>query len=618
MPRQIKDNIYCVHPFSYSRIRTREVITAGLSMGGDSPIRLQSMTNTSTKDTTASVEQCIKIAEKGGELVRLTAIDLKEAENLAEIKKGLKKKGWSTPIVADIHFNPRIAYEAARTCDKIRINPGNFIQRFPQGPDPRDVIREKFVPLLDICKEHGTTMRIGVNHGSLHPRMMEEYGDTPLGMVESAIEFMDICIEEDYHDMVFSLKSSNTRVMVQAYRLLVHELIKRDRLYPIHLGVTEAGEGEDGRIKSATGIGSLLADGIGDTIRVSLTEDPEKEIPVAKKLAEYFISEISTPLFPEQNEYPVNPYEYNKRESRAVLDIGGDNHPVVIAAGWNGKGEKPDYIYDPTTQSLKRQGMSYPILNTRNYHAGKKADGPNFLLIDIDQTTDTFQTTNTDQTTDTEPYTGINQAAGTIFNDPTLVLILEGKERYSFYRQRRFISQLIKENNKVPVILKKVYKTTDPEALTLYSAADLGGLLIDGLGDGIWLEATPGTKTPAAMNPSQLSHLSFGILQAARVRTTRTEYISCPSCGRTLFDIQEVTASIREKTRQLKGLKIGIMGCIVNGPGEMADADYGYVGAGPGKISLYKNREVVKKNLPTETAVDELIALIKENGDWTE
>lgn len=625
-------NIYCNDPFHPSRMLTREVQVGVVKIGGRNPVRIQSMTNTSTLDTGSSVEQCIRIIKNGAELVRLTAINIREAENLAKIKNELRKRGFNTPLVADVHFNPKVAETAARIVEKIRINPGNFVPAaFDIGMDS---IRERLVPLINICKEYGTAMRIGVNHGSLSKRILEQYGDNPDGMVRAAMEYLQVCREEDFHQIIFSMKSSNTRVMVQAYRLLFHEMIQTGTIYPLHLGVTEAGEGEDGRIKSAVGIGTLMADGIGDTIRISLTEDPETEVPVGKKLIGHFDNLHFAGLRVKKTGNPLHPFRYQKRITNPVLNIGGDHVPVVIADvsgsrlmkkdmnnfgftfnkvhSSSDKGDlSPDcfYLGDEVISLTLPEGVYgllnshvwkksleknkiYPVFSPGEYLAASEKSGTmNFVMI----------------RTNGEP-----EELTAHLNDSTLVLIFESTGPHAFHDQRKFSAQLIKKGQKAPVIFKRNYPVNDPEELQLVSAADLGGLFVDGLGDGIWINANNLLQSPALLS------LSFGILQASRVRISKTEYISCPSCGRTLFDIQKITARIREKTKHLKGLKIGIMGCIVNGPGEMADADYGYVGSGPGKITLYKNFTPVKKNLPVETAVEELIQLIKENGDWVE
>ena len=629
MSKDSRENKYCNDPFQPSRLKTREVFIGNIAIGANHPIRIQSMTNTLTSDTIASVRQCIRIIEKGADFVRLTAVNVREAENLANIKNELRNRGYSTPLIADVHFNPKVAETAAKIVEKIRINPGNFAS---SGENGILSIRKNLIPLIRICKNYGTAMRIGVNHGSLSNRILEKYGDTPEGMVESAIEYLQICQEEDFHQLVFSMKSSNTRVMVQSHRLFVSKMMQLGEIYPLHLGVTEAGEGEDGRIKSAVGIGTLLADGIGDTIRISLTEDPEEEIPVGQKLVAYFENKKAILKADPKIIYPIKPFQYKKRPSTESINIGGANVPVVISnlennlninwsdfgftyipnsKSWQKSDRSPDYLFFGSTVPLislpegtkgllsakvwqnlvEFQEKIFPVFTIEEYFVSeKKSNSLNFITIPANQELTPF----------------IQE----LKKDQTIVLVLDGSGNTAFYDKRAIISRLIKENILVPVILKQTYNFDDPEKQILASASDLGGLFIDGLGDGIWIE------TNDCLPPEQSVSLAFGILQASRVRTSKTEFISCPSCGRTLFDIQEITAKIRQKTQHLKGLKIGVMGCIVNGPGEMADADYGYVGSGKGKISLYKNKDVIKKNIPTETAVEELIQLIKENGDW--
>lgn len=611
-----------INLFQYNRFKTQEVVIGELKMGGDNPIRVQSMTSTNTIETKETIEQSLRIIRKGGELVRITAQGITEAENLKNIKQGIRDAGFSTPVAADIHFNPKAAFVAAENVEKVRINPGNFVDKradfskleFTEEEYILELkkIEEKLIPLLDICKEKSTALRIGVNHGSLSDRIMSRYGDTPAGMVESAMEFLRICVQEKFTNIVLSLKSSNTRVMVQANRLMLSKMVEENMNFPLHLGVTEAGEGEDGRIKSAVGIGALLADGIGDTIRVSLTEAPEKEIPVAKKLVEYFSERMHHKEISKLDDININFHEYNKRQSKEILNVGGECVPVVISNGENSGDLKPDFIYlsdrlfygnfDKSykyivnEETWEQQGfdMSYvfPIFSSVNsyYFADKKSDQLNFISINNnDLSVDDIQK---------------------IQSLENIVLVLETSNKNTYADQRAAFLKLMSQNCDVPVILKPKYKEENLEDLQLKSACDLGGLFLDGLGDGIWIDSKETIKDQDVINTS------FGVLQASRVRISKTEYISCPGCGRTLFDLQKTTQIIREKTSHLKNLKIGIMGCIVNGPGEMADADYGYVGAGPGKITLYKNKEVVKKNIPEENAVEELINLIKENGDW--
>ncbi len=639
---------YCNSLTEYSRFLTREVKVGDLGIGGTNPIRLQSMTTTDTMDTLATVEQSIRMIDAGCELVRITAPSMNEAKNLEEIKKQLKARGYNTPICADIHFTPNAAEWAARIVEKVRVNPGNYAdkKKFEQI-DYTDAayeaelerIRNRFTPLVKICKEHGTAMRIGTNHGSLSDRILSHYGDTPLGMVESAFEFLRICEDNNYHDIVISMKASNTQVMVQAYRLLVQKMIETNRNYPLHLGVTEAGEGEDGRIKSAVGIGTLLEDGLGDTVRVSLTEEPEFEIPVAKSLVDRYSNRKNMSIRAESRiedndiELPYSPYEYERRHTNEVLNIGGKNVPRVLADfstkekitpvtlfacgynysvqldKWNLTDQAADFVYAgnnkiefelPGTLSViynsetwkenSKQKQCYPLFCADEYFASeKKSDKLNFVAYD---------------------YQSLIQNSNKF--DETVVLVFDTFSENAMSELRTMFNHLLINEIKSPVIIKRNFKDLPEQDFQLFSSTDIGGLLIDGMGDGVWI------KQQNCVSPQLCNSNAFGILQAARTRISKTEYISCPSCGRTLFDLQETTAKIRSVTDHLKGIKIGIMGCIVNGPGEMADADYGYVGTGPGKISLYKGKEVIKKNVPTEKAVDELINLIKENGDWVQ
>ena len=633
---------YCNSLTSYSRFKTREVMIGGIGFGGNNPIRVQSMTTTDTMDTIATVEESIRMIEAGCELVRITAPSKRDAENLKNIKEELLKRGYNTPIVADIHFTPNAAEIAAKIVEKVRVNPGNYAdkKKFEEikytdktYQDELNRIREKFTPLVKICKEHGTAMRIGTNHGSLSDRILSRYGDTPKGMVESAMEFLRICRDENYHEIILSMKASNTRVMVQAYRLLVAEMIKESMNYPLHLGVTEAGEAEDGRIKSAVGIGALLEDGIGDTIRVSLTEAPEHEMPVAFNLLKNFTNRNNSQKIKDIAKNPLNPFEYSRRKTNKVKNIGGNNVPIVISNlkrknkikpssffplgyqysvpldKWNINDQATDYIFlddkkidfeIPGTLRLiysfkfwKKNQEGYPLLNSDEYlNNNKLSKEINFIEIYFKNLCEDLFTK--------------------ITKDPTAVLIVKTDNINGLAEQRRVFIELINRNIKTPVIISRDYNQLDAKYLQLNSSSDIGGLLIDGLGDGITIN---NNKEGESLH---INSTAFGILQASRTRISKTEYISCPSCGRTLFDLQETTAKIRKVTDHLKGVKIGIMGCIVNGPGEMADADYGYVGTRPGKITLYKEKTVVKKNIDEELAVNALIDLIKEHGDWVE
>ncbi len=648
-----KENLYkyCNSLTEYSRFKTRVVNIGSVPLGGDYPIRVQSMTTTNTLDTISTVEQSIRMINAGCEYVRITAPSIREAENLKNIKEELKKRGYSTPLIADIHYTPNAAEVAARIVEKVRINPGNYVdkKKFQQieytGEEYEkeiENIRKKFAPLVKICKEYGTSMRIGTNHGSLSDRIMSRYGDTPLGMVESAFEFVRICEELNYYDIVLSMKASNPQVMIQAYRLLVHKMIESNRNYPIHLGVTEAGDGEDGRIKSALGIGTLLEDGIGDTVRVSLTEEPEHEIPVAISLINRYKNRTKHAKIIEITEPVKNPFEYSKRKSFQVGPIGNKNVPVVISDfsdikikdftdlnsigyryltdldKWEMSDTASDFIYlgkhipgielpntinkiydFETWLSLKNKHNSYPLFSLRDFNSTQQhSDSINFIWV---STGDVFS----DQ---------INYAA----NLPSVVFIFTTNNEHGFAEQRRMFFEFEKEKIENPVIINRNYKFISTDEFRLYSATDLGGLLVEGYGDGVWVSAgVNGIKSKIGRN-ILVNKTLFGILQAARTRITKTEYIACPSCGRTLFDLVEVTNKIRKRTEHLKGVKIGIMGCIVNGPGEMADADYGYVGSGIDKITLYRGKEVVLKNIDSEQAVNKLIELIKEDGKWVE
>ncbi|MBL7917628.1 MAG: (E)-4-hydroxy-3-methylbut-2-enyl-diphosphate synthase [Bacteroidia bacterium] len=637
---------YCNSLTEYSRFVTREVKIGEMLLGGNNPIRIQSMTTTDTMDTKATVAQSIRMIEAGCELVRITAPSINEAKNLEQIKKEIRAAGFNTPLVADIHFTPNAAEMAARLVEKVRVNPGNYADKKKfETIDYSDAayeaelerIRNRFTPLIKICKEYGTAMRIGTNHGSLSDRIMSRYGDTPLGMVESALEFVRICEENNYHELVISMKASNTQVMVQAYRLLVSKMLETNRNYPLHLGVTEAGDGEDGRIKSAVGIGTLLEDGLGDTIRVSLTEEPEFEIPVAKTLADrYNHRKNHEPIKPIEKQIPYNPFEYNRNTTQEVINIGGHNVPRVIADysakteitpaslfavgynysvpldKWNLSDLAVDFIYaGDNTVNFEIPGTLGVIYNSELWKKNKSKDRfyPLFCGEEFFKSNEVSETLNfvaVDWKVLTASFIEKVKAVKNI------VLILDSFNLAAMPEIRRMIIDLKESDCHNPIILKFNYKDLSESEFQLYAGTDAGALLIDGMGDGIWL------KEKNCVSMQVLNSTQFGILQATRTRISKTEYISCPSCGRTLFDLQETTQKIRERTHHLKGIKIGIMGCIVNGPGEMADADYGYVGTGPGKISLYKGKEVVKKNVTSETAVDELINLIKEHGDWVE
>ncbi|NVO08547.1 MAG: (E)-4-hydroxy-3-methylbut-2-enyl-diphosphate synthase [Bacteroidales bacterium] len=618
---------YCESLTQFVRIKTPAVSIGGIMLGGDNPIRVQTMATTSTNDTEATVNQCIRSADAGAELFRITAPSIKEAKNLANIKNELMSKGCKIPLVADIHFNPEVAIEAALYVEKVRINPGNYVDprakfdRFEYTDVEYNIelkkVEERFLPLLNLCSKKEVAIRIGVNHGSLSDRIMSRYGDTPAGMVESAMEFLRICHKQNFKNVVISMKASNTRVMVQSTRLLVSSMMEEGMLYPLHLGVTEAGEGEDGRIKSAVGIGTLLADGIGDTIRVSLTEEPEYEIPVAKKLVAYFENRKTEPFIPEIVELPYDPFSYNRRKTLTIGNIGGNNPPGVIAdlsnkqqinkddliewgwafdsknQSWTSTGLSADYLFfgRADISNLKNlQGLSIVTL-VEKIEESDNPENPTFLIITLQQLSKSI--------------------IETIKKNKNTILILKTTNKNGYAEQRAAFIQLMNVGIENPVIVHREYDDSDVESFQLKSAADFGALLIDGLGDGIMISSEK-------LSSKIVCSTAFSVLQAARTRTTKTEYISCPGCGRTLYNLQATLAKIKEATGHLKGLKIGVMGCIVNGPGEMADADYGYVGSGNGKVSLYRGKEVQKKNISEDIAVEELISLIKENGDWKE
>lgn len=660
--------LYCDSITEYKRLATREVRIGDLLLGNFNPIRVQTMTTTDTMDTIATVEQSIRCIEAGAELVRITAPSKKEAENLLTIKNELHKRGFKTPLVADIHFTPNAAEIAARIIEKVRVNPGNYVdkKKFEQidytdieYAEEIDRIRERFTPLVKICKEYGTAMRIGTNHGSLSDRIMSRYGDTPMGMVESAMEFLRIARNESYHNIILSMKASNPQVMVQAYRLLVNVMMNEfGECYPLHLGVTEAGDGEDGRIKSAIGIGSLLEDGLGDTIRVSLTEDPEFEIPVCRDLVKRYtsrqqaISNTQTAIT-EISKVPFSPFEYTRRNTGTISNIGGKQVPVVVA----------DFMKAETVRHEDLQAIGYTYnTETDKFTIGDAAADyiytakkllnfslPGTLKVICDHTTwlhatdkekyyPLFQSTEYLKSTD---HSGVlnfvaadvnapdsQELLQAIRKDMTVVLCLWSSHPHAMPSVRRYIIELMNQGITCPVILAVESNDTTIDEQLIHFSTDSGALLLDGMGDGIWLMNDPEkilnqkvsgrTYLETKSNHQFINNTSFSILQATRTRISKTEYISCPSCGRTLFDLQETTAKIRSVTHHLKGVKIAIMGCIVNGPGEMADADFGYVGSGVGKITLYKGKEIVKRNVDSAIAVEELINLLKESDVWIE
>lgn len=606
--------------FNYHR-RVSSVVNVGNTpLGGENPIRIQSMTTTSTMDTEGSVNQAIRIIEAGGEYVRLTTQGVSEAENMKNINIGLRSKGYMTPLVADVHFNPHVADVAAQYAEKVRINPGNYVDpaRTFRHLDYTDdeyqqelkKIEERFIPFLDICRTNHTAIRIGVNHGSLSDRIMSRYGDTPEGIVESCMEFLRICKRVDFNDVVISIKASNTVVMVRSVRLLVNEMDKEGMQYPLHLGVTEAGEGEDGRIKSAVGIGALLCDGIGDTIRVSLSEEPEAEIPVARHLVDYITRRADHLLIPGAEYQGFDYLHPERRKTRPVMNIGGENVPVVISTRLDkNNGNKtsttaPDYIYCGRELPAQRDGQAYIV--DADVYTGEKNTYPAFTynvmaLLSMVQAPLKFLFL---------PF-GANsdEYLPCLKNHPEVVVVAQSNHQNRTGDIRALAHELMSEGISNPIVIFQHYNHSQEEKgdFQLEAAADMSALMMDGLCDGIML-FNQGTLSLADIDAT-----AFGILQAARLRTSKTEYISCPGCGRTLYDLRDTIRRIKEATADLDGLKIGIMGCIVNGPGEMADADYGYVGAGRGKISLYRRKECIQKNIPESEAVKRLLDLIHQD-----
>lgn len=609
--------------FNYKRRLSSETRIGGTPLGGSNPVRIQSMTNTNTNDTEASAEQVIRIVKAGADYVRLTAQGVREAENLRNIKEVVRAQGYNTPLIADIHFNPRAAEAAAKIVEKVRINPGNFVDRVKtfetfeytdeEYAQEIEKIRAKLIPLLDICKEHKTAIRIGVNHGSLSDRIMSRYGDTPEGMVESCMEFLHICIAEGFRDIVISMKTSNTVVMSKAVRLLIARMEKEDLNFPLHLGVTEAGDGEDGRIKSAVGIGSLLSDGIGDTIRVSLSEDPEYEVPVARKLVAYIGRKEDHPEIVAKACDRFSPFSTDRRETYTVGNIGGDSLPVVISDRSQGNFEfnvhfLPDYLYVGKELPLSAPRAIPSIIDLDGWKGEKNTyplfDKPNWEKIRGNDAAIKFLRLSYPELD--------NNIISLLKADKSIVIILTTNHINGVGEQRAFIHTLMNNDCDTPVIPNRRYEENETEDLQIKAATDFGTLYLDGFGNGIMLE------NKGNISLKNIDAYMFGILQASRIRTSKTEYISCPSCGRTLFDLQTTVALVKGATSHLKHLKIGVMGCIVNGPGEMADADYGYVGAEKGKISLYKKKHLIEKNIASEEAVERLVQLIKDNGDWME
>jgi len=644
---------YCDSLTDYVRRQSQIVNIGDVPLGGHFPIRLQSMTTTDTMDTEGTIAQSIRMIEAGSEYVRITAPSINEAQNLKNIKDGLRNKGYSTPLIADIHFTPNAAEIAARIVEKVRVNPGNYVDKkkfeIKEYTDldyeaELERIRLRFTPLVKICKEYGTAMRIGTNHGSLSDRIMNRYGDTPLGMVESAMEFIRICEDLNYKQIVLSMKASNPQVMIQAYRLLVAKMNDENMYYPLHLGVTEAGEAEEGRIKSAMGIGALLEDGLGDTVRVSLTEEPEYEIPVARDIVTRYEKRTAgkkdktwEPSFPKA----YSPFSYSRRETMPIANMGGHNVPRVVADMSQINDIDPfslraiGYVYDPVTDkwNMGEQGSDYVYFGSKN---------PGFMLpsgVKGIFDSDTWATLS-DQTnnfplfqdsipagakkSDTLNFLKLDAVKATkeilkgIVIDKTIVICLYSTVENQLQSLRNAFFVLEQEGIQNLVIITGAYVEMSKNEFLLQSAADMGGLFTDGFGDGVFASFTPTSDENPLISLRFVNETLFYILQASRTRISKTEYISCPSCGRTLFDLQLTTAKIRAETDHLKGVKIAIMGCIVNGPGEMADADYGYVGTGPGKITLYRGKDVVKRNIAGESALDELINLIKTDGYWIE
>ena len=603
---------------NYLRRKTSTVNIGNVKLGSDYPIRLQSMTSTSTMDTEGSVAQCQRICDAGADIVRLTTQGVREAENIGEIRSQLHNMGYTTPLVADIHFNPRAAFAAAEVTDKVRINPGNFVDvartfkklHFTDEEYAQEIqkIRDALVPFIALCREKGTAVRLGVNHGSLSDRIMSHYGDTPAGMMESAMEFLRIFVEEKFTDVVISIKSSNTVVMVQTVRLLVQAMDAEDMHFPLHLGVTEAGDGEDGRIKSAVGIGTLLSEGIGDTIRVSLSEDPELEVPVAKKLATYITARADMKPI-EGCTHHAEPVEPQRRASQTVANVGGQNKPIVVASTLPSALNDhfiPDYFF--SAQGIIEDDKNNYIVPAHLYDSSKSNTSPLFDYTQIEACQSSaaplkWLSISTDANIESLKF---------LADDANTIIVLSPAHNNVSGCQEHFIALLNEAGITAPVVLLNNYTDDDNEWIQVKAGADFGTMLLNGYRDGIWLDC------PNYKNINDIVRYEFGILQAARLRTSKTEYISCPSCGRTLFDLQKTVQEVKAATSHLSHLKIGIMGCIVNGPGEMADADYGYVGAAAGKISLYKNKECIEKNIPQEEAITKLVELIKANGDWIE
>ncbi len=614
--------LYCENLFNYHRNPTREVKVGTKTIGGNSPIQIQSMTTTNSLDAVATARQVMSIVDAGADIVRITTQGRSEAHTLKDVKEIIRNQGYDQPLVADIHFNPNAAKVAASNVEKVRINPGNFsggAKKFKldytdeQYQEELNVAKEKLSAFIKVCKEYNTSIRVGTNHGSLSDRIMSRYGDTPQGMVEACMEYLRMCEALNFQDIVLSIKASNTRIMVHTVRLLAVAMKRENMNYPLHLGVTEAGSEDEGRIKSAVGSGALLVDGLGDTIRVSLTEDPEKEVPVATKLVNYIGRRKDHTPIEELDVKDYTPFEYNRRQSHAVLNVGGNNKPVVIAEASDsfqkGKEPKADYLFIDYPDDIKNHYQKYlipyagwkmgntsgntvPVLDVEEFLSADDLPAHCFLSISYPQLND--------------------EVLDKLKHHKQVIILLSSEHINQPVEQRAFIFKLNNEGLTHPVVLHNVYNEDEAEDFQIKAAADAGILFLDGMADGLCLE------NDGALSNAEVVNTAFGILQSSRVRFTKTEFISCPGCGRTLFDLQATTQKVKERTSHLKGLKVAVMGCVVNGVGEMADADYGYIGSGPDTVSLFKQRELIKRNLHREEAVEELIQLIKENGDWVE
>ncbi|WP_430814161.1 (E)-4-hydroxy-3-methylbut-2-enyl-diphosphate synthase [Carboxylicivirga sp. RSCT41] len=617
-----KDPLYCEDLFNYHRNPTRKVSVGSTAIGGDSPVQIQSMTTTNSMDAEATAAQVMSILDEGADIVRITTQGRSEAHNLENVKKIIREKGYDAPLVADIHFNPNAAKVAASNVEKVRINPGNFsggAKKFmldytgEQYDEELRLAKEKLSSFLNVCKQYGTAIRVGTNHGSLSDRIMSRYGDTPKGMVEACMEYLRMCEELDFKDIVLSIKASNTRIMVHTVRLLVVAMKKEGMNYPLHLGVTEAGSEDEGRIKSAVGTGALLVDGLGDTIRVSLTEDPEKEVPVASKLVNYIKARKGHKKIESAQTDGFTPFEYNRRKSHPVLNIGGDNTAVVIADASDRfvKGEKlkADYSFIELPEDVKNHyqnyiipfagwktgntsGKTYPVLNATEFTETEELPSTCFLSVSYEELS--------------------ADVISKLKCEKNVVILLRSQHINAPVEQRAFFFKMNESGLTHPVVLHNSYNEDKAEDFQIKAAADAGILFLDGFADGLYLE------NEGRLSNADVITTAFEILQSSRVRFTKTEFISCPGCGRTLFDLQETTKQVKARTSHLKGLKVAVMGCVVNGVGEMADADYGYIGSGPSTVSLFKKRDLIKRNLPREEAVEELIKLIKEHGDWVD